>query len=107
MSCKIFCIDTIMRYRILSFQSQYKLLYKCRSEGLATLFAETDEAPEEVTRDLGEPVTEEPGYGVKQKGAQIYNEGVLGVLRVFLTDFIDTSTRMFSFFWFIFTLCNF
>ena len=104
MSCKIFCIDTIMRYRILSFQSQYKLLYKCRSEGLATLFAETDEAPEEVTRDLGEPVTEAPGYGVKQKGEQMYYEGVL---RVFLTDFIDTQTRMFSFFWFFLTLCNF
>ena len=40
----------------------------CRSEGLATLFAEPEDAPEAVTRDLGEPVTEAPGYGVKQKG---------------------------------------
>ena len=28
-----------------------------------------------MTRDLGEPVTEAPGYGVKQKGAQIYDKG--------------------------------
>ena len=39
-----------------------------RSSGLAGLFAETEEAPEPVSQDLGRPVTEEPGWGVKQKG---------------------------------------
>ena len=40
-----------------------------RSSGLAGLFAETEEEIEEpVKPDLGQPVTEEPGWGVKQKG---------------------------------------
>ena len=40
----------------------------CRSESLATLFDEAEETPEPVEQDLGEPVTEEPSWGVRQKG---------------------------------------